>query len=64
MMIVEAVGFLRVLSYIELLVKASRQRIALVRKLEILWQDDVFAGRSSFATFRTSTDDHEITQPR
>ena len=45
-MVVEDIGFFRVLSYIEMLVEASRQRKALVRKLEILWQDDAVAGRS------------------
>ncbi|KAI2791721.1 hypothetical protein POX_c04596 [Penicillium oxalicum] len=39
-LVVEDVGFFRALSYIEMLVKASVQRTALVRKLEILWQDD------------------------
>ncbi|KAI2786997.1 hypothetical protein POX_f07350 [Penicillium oxalicum] len=42
-MVVEDIGFFRVLSYIEMLVEASRQRKALVRKLEILWQDDAVA---------------------
>jgi hypothetical protein len=45
-MVVEDIGGFRMLPYIEILVEASRQRKALVRKLEILWQDDAVAGRS------------------
>ncbi|KAI2791676.1 hypothetical protein POX_c04544 [Penicillium oxalicum] len=46
-LVVEDVGFFRALSYIEMLVKASVQRTALVRKLEILWQDDAESSESS-----------------
>ncbi|KAI2791700.1 hypothetical protein POX_c04571 [Penicillium oxalicum] len=46
-LVVEDVGFFRALSYIEMLVKASVQRKALVRKLEILWQDDGESSESS-----------------
>lgn len=45
-MVVEDIGFFRVLSYIEMLVEASRRRKALVRKLEILWEDDAEPGQS------------------
>ncbi|KAJ5460975.1 uncharacterized protein N7458_002527 [Penicillium daleae] len=40
--IVEEVGFFRVLSYVGMLVEASRKRQAMVRKLEIIWQGGVF----------------------
>jgi hypothetical protein len=40
--IVEGVGFFRVLSYIGMLVEASRKRQTMVRKLEIIWQGGVF----------------------
>ena len=46
-LVVEDVGFFRALSYIEMPVKASVQRKALVRKLEILWQDDAESSESS-----------------
>lgn len=41
--VVEDVGFFRALSYIGMLVEASRQRQSMVRKLEIIWQAGVFS---------------------
>ena len=40
--VVEGVGFFRALSYIGMLVEASRQRQTMVRKLEIIWQGGIF----------------------
>ncbi|OQD75545.1 hypothetical protein PENANT_c153G05750, partial [Penicillium antarcticum] len=36
--VVEDIGFFRALSYIEMLVEASRKREVMVRKLEVLWK--------------------------
>ncbi|KAF7589629.1 hypothetical protein BBP40_004002 [Aspergillus hancockii] len=43
--VVEDVGFLRVLPYIRMLVQASQQRQAMVRKLEIFWQMEEFSNQ-------------------
>ncbi|OGE46738.1 hypothetical protein PENARI_c091G11564 [Penicillium arizonense] len=39
--VVEDIGFFRALSYIEMLVEASRKREVMVRKLEVLWKRQV-----------------------
>lgn len=44
--VAEDIGLFRMLSYIEMLVAASRRRKAMVRKLEILWQHDADFGTS------------------
>jgi hypothetical protein len=36
--VVEDIGFFRALSYIGMLVEASRKREVMVRKLEVLWK--------------------------
>ncbi|KAJ6033793.1 hypothetical protein N7460_000289 [Penicillium canescens] len=36
--VVEDIGFYRILSYIEMLVQASRDRKAMIRKVEVLWE--------------------------
>ena len=47
--VVEGVGFFRALSYIGMLVEASRKRQTMVRKLEIIWQAGVFGTYTAVA---------------
>lgn len=51
--VVEDIGFFRALSYIEMLVEASRKREVMVRKLEVLWKRQV--GKDGMFLSWTST---------
>ena len=51
--VVEDIGFFRALSYIEMLVEASRRREVMVRKLEVLWKRQV--GKDGMFLSWTST---------